>query len=247
MRPGENSIRPDGRELAQLRPLTFELSPLRHPQGSALIRMGDTQVLCTAIVQESVPHWRKSSGKGWVTAEYAMLPAATRTRVARDHVSGGRAQEIRRLIGRSLRRAVNLDLLGERAIWVDCDVLQADGGTRTAAINGGYIAVALAIRRLADAGLVPMQTLLPPIAAISAGLIADEACVDLCYQEDSSAQVDLNVVMDAAGGFVEVQGTAEKDPISRAELDTLLDLAAVGIQTVVNLQREALSCAGITI
>ncbi len=209
--------------------------------------MGETQVLCTAIVQESVPHWRHSSGKGWVTAEYAMLPGATRTRVARDHISGGRAQEIRRLIGRSLRRAVNLELLGERAIWVDCDVLQADGGTRTAAINGGYVAVALAIHHLADAGLIPMQTLLPPIAAISAGLIGGEARLDLCFQEDSAAQVDLNVVMDAAGGFVEVQGTAENDPISRAALDTLLDLAAVGIQTVVKDQREALNCAGIII
>ncbi|MBN2002475.1 MAG: ribonuclease PH [Anaerolineae bacterium] len=240
-------MRPDGRESAQLRPLTFELSPVRHPQGSALIRMGETCVLCTAIVQESVPRWRQNSGKGWITAEYAMLPGATQTRVSRDHVSGGRAQEIRRLIGRSLRRAVNLDLLGERAIWVDCDVLQADGGTRTAAINGGYIAVALAIQHLANAGLISMETLLPPIAALSVGVVADEACMDLCFQEDSSAQVDMNVVMDAVGGFIEVQGTAEKDPISRATLDTLLDLAAAGVQTVARIQREALSCAGITI
>ncbi len=238
-------MRPDGRALQDIRPLTIELSPVRYPEGSALIRLGDTHVLCTVTVQDGVPPWRHKSGKGWLTAEYALLPRSTHTRTPRSHTKGGRAQEIRRLIGRSLRRAVNLDLLGERTLTVDCDVLQADGGTRTASIDGGYIAVALAVRQLIDDGLVPPGTLLPPIAAISVGRIEGESRVDLAYAEDASADVDLNVVMDVTGRFIEVQGTAEGTPISRAVLDELLDNAAIGIQAVIAVQREALACAGI--
>lgn len=238
-------MRPDGRALHAIRPLTIELSPVRYPEGSALIRLGDTHVLCAVTVQDSVPAWRRASGKGWLTAEYALLPRSTHTRTPRSHIQGGRAQEIRRLIGRSLRRAVNLDLLDERTLIVDCDVLQADGGTRTASIDGGYIAVALAVHHLIDAGLVPPETLLPPIAAISVGRVDGESRVDLAYTEDARADVDLNVVMDVNGHFIEVQGTAEGDPISRAVLDALLDSAAAGIQAVITVQREALACAGI--
>ena len=240
-------MRFDNRQLTDLRPITLERSPLRHAEGSALIRMGDTHVLCAVTVQNSVPRWRQSSGKGWLTAEYALLPRATHSRTPRSHINGGRAQEIRRLIGRSLRRAVDLDLLGERTLWVDCDVLQADGGTRTAAINGGYVAVALALHTLIENGDVPAATLLPPIAALSVGLVEGEALTDLAYVEDSAAQVDLNVVMNATGQFIEVQGTAEGTPMERAALDNLLDLAAAGIGDIVHIQREALACAGITV
>lgn len=238
-------MRPDGRTRQEIRPLTIELSPVRHPAGSALIKLGDTHVLCTVTIQDDVPAWRKKSGKGWLTAEYALLPGSTHTRTPRSHTQGGRAQEIRRLIGRSLRRAVDLDLLGPRTLTVDCDVLQADGGTRTASIDGGYIAVALAVQHLINDGLVPPETLLPPIAAISVGQVNGESHVDLAYTEDSTADVDLNVVMDIRGCFIEVQGTAEGDPITRAVLDELLDNAATGIQAVITVQREALACAGI--
>lgn len=238
-------MRPDGRTTQEIRPLTIELSPVRHPAGSALIKLGDTHVLCTVTVQNDVPAWRQPSGKGWLTAEYALLPGSTHTRTPRSHTQGGRAQEIRRLIGRSLRRAVDLDLLGPRTLTVDCDVLQADGGTRTASINGGYIALALAVQHLAADGLIPPETLLPPIAAISVGYVGGKALIDLAYAEDSRAEVDLNVVMDSRGRFIEVQGTAEGDPIERAVLDELLDCAATGAQTVLVVQREALACAGI--
>ena len=240
-------MRLDGRAPNQLRPLTIELSPVRYPEGSALIRLGETHVLCTATVEKTLPRWRLGQGKGWLTAEYALLPGSTQTRTPRTHISGGRAQEIRRLIGRSLRRAVSLDLLGERTLIVDCDVLQADGGTRTAAINGGYVAVALAVRRLAEAGSIPPEALLPPIAAISAGVVEGEARIDLAYAEDSIAEVDFNVVLDVEGRFIEVQGTAEGDPISRAVLNELLDLSAQGVKNIVSVQREVLACAGIEV
>jgi len=238
-------MRLDGRDCTEVRPLTFELSPVRHPYGSTLVRMGETHVLCTVSVQEGVPRWQQGSGKGWLTAEYALLPASTHTRTGREHISGGRAQEIRRFIGRSLRRAVALTLLGERTLIVDCDVLQADGGTRTASINGGYVAVALAVQRLIAEGVVPPEALLPPVAAISVGVVDGQIFSDLAYTEDSSAQVDLNVVVDAAGDFIEVQGTAEGAPIPRGMLNALLDVAADGARDVLRIQREALACAGI--
>ncbi len=240
-------MRPDARQALELRPLDIELSPMRYPEGSALIKMGATHVLCTVSIEERLPRWRRDSGKGWLTAEYALLPRATHTRTSRSHITGGRAKEIRRLIGRSLRRAVNLDVLGERTLWVDCDVLQADGGTRTASINGGYVAVALAVQQLINKGVVPPATRLPPVAAISVGVVEGQARVDLMYEEDAHAQVDLNVVMDAEAHFIEVQGTAEGDPITRATLDELLDISAQSIKDVIRVQREVLACAGIKV
>jgi ribonuclease PH len=237
-------MRFDGRDFTELRPLTFDLSPVRYPHGSAGAD-GETHVLCTVSVQEGVPRWQQGIGKGWLTAEYALLPASTHTRTGREHISGGRAQEIRRLIGRSLRRAVALTLLGERTLIVDCDVLQADGGTRTASINGGYVAVALAVQRLIAEGVVPPEALLPPVTAISVGVVDGQICSDLAYAEDAAAQVDLNVVVDAAGDFIEVQGTAEGAPIPRGMLNALLDVAADGARDVLRIQREALACAGI--
>lgn len=240
-------IRTDNRTANQLRPINIELTPIRYPEGSALIRMGETHVLCAVSVQDGVPNWRRDSGMGWLTAEYALLPRATHTRTARSHIKGGRAQEIRRLIGRSLRRAVDLELLGNRTITIDCDVLQADGGTRTASINGAYVAVALALHKLETAGLVAAGALKPPIAAISVGLVNDKACLDLNYGEDSTADMDLNVVMDANGDFIEIQGTAEGKPIHRQLLNQLLDTAVLGINDIVAIQREALKCVGINV
>lgn len=236
-------MRGDGRAWDEMRALTLEASPLRYPEGSALVRLGDTHVLVSVTVTPGVPDWRKGRG-GWLTAEYALLPRSTHTRTPRDHILGGRAQEIRRLLGRSLRQAVDLTALGESTITVDCDVLQADGGTRTAAINGGYVALALALRGLETQSDGTIRALRPPVAAISVGIVAGELCLDLDYAEDARAQMDLNVVMDAEGRFIEVQGTAEGDPVPRGELDALMDLAAKGIETVIRVQRETLACAG---
>lgn len=237
-------MRLDGRVDEEIRPLAFELSPIRYAEGSTKVVMGNTQVLCTVSVEDRVPPWLQGQGKGWLTAEYALLPRSTHTRTARSHIQGGRAQEIRRLIGRSLRQAVRLDLLDGTTLIVDCDVLQADGGTRTAAINGGYVAVALAIHALVERGLVPTDALQPPVAALSVGRVDGAALVDLAYDEDVHAEMDLNIVMNAAGQFIEVQGTAEGAPVDRDALEHLLDLATAGIETVVTAQREALTCAG---
>lgn len=209
------------------------------------MRMGETHVLCAVSVAYRAPRW-KSSG-GWLTAEYALLPGSTHTRTARRHIQGGRAQEIRRMIGRSLRAAVDLEMIGERTITVDCDVLQADGGTRTAAITGGYVALALALRHLIRLDQIPPAALRPPVAAVSVGMVDGAARLDLMYAEDNTADVDLNVAMDAQERFIEVQGTAEGKPIARPTLDTLLDLAATGIREIIQAQREALACAGIEI
>ncbi|MGC9357837.1 MAG: ribonuclease PH [Anaerolineae bacterium] len=238
-------MRVDGRAPDELRPVEIELAPIAYPEGSALIRMGQTWVLCAVTAQHGVPRWRQGTGEGWLTAEYALLPRSTRQRTPRRHIEGGRAQEIRRLIGRSLRRAVDLTLLGERTLFVDCDVLQADGGTRTASITGGYVAVAQAIHYLVEEGKVPAETLLPPVAAISAGVVDDKSLLDLNYHEDSRAQVDLNVVMDAKGRFIEVQGTAEGDPIPRDILDALLSLSAPGVETLIHEQRKVLAWTGL--
>jgi len=238
-------MRLDGRAPHTLRPLTIELSPLHYAEGSALVRLGETQVLCAVTVEERVPPWLQGRGQAWVTAEYALLPRSTHTRTPRAHIQGGRAQEVRRLIGRSLRRAVRLDLLGELTLTVDCDVIQADGGTRTAAINGGYVALALAVQSLVEAAQVPHEALSAPVAAISVGRVDGELLLDLAYAEDSRAEMDLNVVMDAYGRFVEVQGTAEGEPVARDELDALLDLAAQGVRSVIDIQREVLGCVGI--
>ena len=240
-------MRPDGRAYDEMRAISIECSPNRYAEGSALIRMGETHILCTVSVQDKVPPWLTGKGRGWLTAEYALLPRSTHTRTPRKHSEGGRAQEIRRLIGRSLRRAVDLELIGDRTLIVDCDVLQADGGTRTTSIIGGYIAVALAMQTLITSKGIPHKALLPPIAAISVGMVSGKPCMDLAYEEDASADMDLNVVMDASGRFVEVQGTAESTPVMRDELDALLNLASRGIDNVINIQREVLSCIGIVV
>jgi ribonuclease PH len=234
-------MRPDGRAPDELRPARFTLDYVVYPEGSVLVEMGSTRVLCNVTVSEQLPVWRKGSGAGWLTAEYALLPRSTHSRIPRE-TNGlrGRTQEIRRLIGRALRAAVDLEKLGPRQLIVDCDVLQADGGTRTAAITGGYVAVALALRRLTQQGVVPREVLYQQIAAVSVGVVGGGPRLDLCYTEDAHADVDLNVVANDEGDFVEVQGTAEGRPFDRATLDELLDLATSGIEQLMVLQRTAL-------
>jgi ribonuclease PH len=226
----------------ELRPTTIETDFVRTATGSALISMGETRVICTASVQESVPRWLAGSARGWVTAEYGMLPASTGERKQRDISRGradGRSVEIQRLIGRSLRGVVDFAALGERTIYVDCDVLQADGGTRCASITGGMVALRLACDRLVREGKLDRSPLIGTVAAISCGIVDGVPLLDLDYSEDSVAEVDANVVMTGGGGLVEVQATAERTPLSRAHLDDLLALAAVGVQTLRVLQDEA--------
>jgi ribonuclease PH len=229
-----------------LRPVAFEAGFVRTATGSALISMGETRVICTASVQESVPRWLSGSGRGWVTAEYGMLPASTGDRKTRDITRGradGRSVEIQRLIGRSLRGIIDFGALGERTIYIDCDVLQADGGTRCASITGGMVALALACRRLSAEGKLERSPLTGSVAAVSCGIVGGAALLDLDYSEDSTAQVDANVVMTADGGLVEVQATAERTPLSRAHLDDLLALAAHGIEELHALQEQAVAAA----
>ncbi len=227
----------------KLRPLRFKKNVNRYAEGSCLIEMGHTRVLCLASVAEDLPKWRKESGLGWVTAEYAMLPRATHTRSDRESVKGkvsGRTQEISRLVGRALRAVVDFKLLGPHSITLDCEVLQADGGTRCAAINGAMIALALACRRLMKEKKIERWPLKDTVTAVSVGLVQRKLCLDLCYEEDSAADVDMNVVMTGKGEFVELQGTAEHRPFSKAEAKSLLDLAAVGLRKVTKAQRAAL-------
>ncbi|MEU5877632.1 ribonuclease PH [Spirillospora sp. NPDC047279] len=235
--------RPDDRASDQLRPIRIQRGWLDHAEGSVLIEFGATRVLCAASVQDSVPRWRRDSGLGWVTAEYAMLPRATHTRGDRESVRGrlgGRTHEISRLIGRSLRAAIDFKALGENTVQIDCDVLQADGGTRTAAITGAYVALADAVTWMRGKGLVKGDPFVTSVAAVSVGVVAGEPRLDLCYEEDVAAETDMNVVCTGDGRFVEVQGTAEGQPFDRAELDTLVDLAAGGCAELTRLQREAL-------
>ncbi|MEU6037101.1 ribonuclease PH [Actinomadura sp. NPDC047616] len=235
--------RPDDRAPDQLRPVRIQRGWLDHAEGSVLIEFGGTRVLCAASVQDSVPRWRRDSGLGWVTAEYAMLPRATNTRNERESVKGrlgGRTQEISRLIGRSIRACVDYKALGENTVQLDCDVLQADGGTRTAAITGAYVALADAVAWMRGRGMTKGEPLITSVAAVSVGVIDGEARLDLCYEEDVVAQTDMNVVCTGDGRFVEVQGTAEGRPFDRAELDALLDLAAGGCAELTVLQQEAL-------
>jgi ribonuclease PH len=219
----------------------MELGFTEATPGSVLISFGRTKVLCTASVEPEVPRWMKDSGKGWVTAEYAMLPGASSERVRRDHVSGGRAQEISRLIGRSLRAGVDLKVLGEAMARVDCDVIEADGGTRTAAITGAWVALHQAFEDSLEQGTIARNPIIDEVAAISVGIVDGVAKLDLDYESDSSAEVDLNVVMSGRGLLVEVQGTAERAPFTRADLDGLLDLATKGIAELHALQREAVA------
>lgn len=236
-------MRIDGRKSDELRPVTITPGATAYAEGSVLITMGETKVLCNVTIEDGVPRWMQQQGKsgGWITAEYAMLPRSTQRRTPREtNGVGGRTHEIRRLIGRSLRTAVDLGLLGPRTIILDCDVLQADGGTRTASITGSYVALAIAIDRLVRSGQVPAGVLRSPVAAVSAGLVAGVPLLDLCYVEDSTAQVDVNIVMNAAGRFIEVQGTAEAEPFPRPALDRLLDLAQKGIGELLAAQQAVL-------
>ena len=233
--------RPDGRTTDQLRPI--EIVPNAQPfaEGSVLIKLGNTHVLCSASVEEGVPPWLRGQGQGWVTAEYALLPRSTLTRTRRERTgAGGRTQEIQRLIGRSLRAAIDLKKLGERTITLDCDVLQADGGTLTAAITGSYVALVLAVEHLIQRRQIRASPLVAQIAAISVGVVRGEAVLDLNYAEDSRADVDCNIVQTADGRLIEVQSTAEGEPITREQLDQLLDLASKGIGELVEQQRKLL-------
>jgi len=232
--------RPDGRRPRELRPVEITPHYLRHAEGSALIALGFTRVLCAASVEESVPPFLRGQGRGWVTAEYGMLPRSTHTRSDREATRGrigGRTHEIQRLIGRSLRAVTNLAALGERTIWIDCDVIEADGGTRTAAITGAYVALALALRRLEAGGALTGEPLADAVAAVSVGIVDRRLCLDLAYAEDSRAEVDMNVVMTGRGRFVEVQGTAEGAPFTAAQLAGMTALAAEGVAQLVALQR----------
>jgi ribonuclease PH len=235
--------RPDGRSPDQLREIRMTRGWLEHAEGSVLIEFGATRVLCAASATEEVPRWRRGSGLGWVTAEYAMLPRATNTRGDRESVKGrlgGRTQEISRLVGRSLRACVDAKAMGENTIIIDCDALQADGGTRTAAITGGYVALADALGWLQGRKRCKGDPLVASVAAVSVGIVDGEPRLDLCYTEDVAAQTDMNVVCTGDGRFVEVQGTAEREPFDRDLLDRLLDLAVAGCADLTRLQREAL-------
>jgi ribonuclease PH len=238
------SGRHDGRAADQLRPVTIEPGFVRPASGSALISVGETRVICTASVQASVPRWMAGRGRGWVTAEYGMLPASTGERKQRDVSRGrpdGRTVEIQRLIGRSLRGVIDFEALGERTIYLDCDVLQADGGTRCASITGAYVALALACLRLQDEGALAATPLSGTVAAVSCGIVEGVPVLDLDYPEDSTAEVDANVVMSGDGGLIEVQATAERTPLSRAHLDELLALAAGGIDSLREAQEKAIA------
>ena len=238
-------LRQDGRRSDQLRPVSITRDYLRHPEGSVLVEFGDTKVLCTASVEDKVPPFLKGRGQGWVTAEYGMLPRSTNTRTLRERTGpSGRSQEIQRLIGRSLRTVIEMARLGERTIWVDCDVMQADGGTRTAAITGTFVAVADALGRLVKPGGLSRPPIRDCVAAISVGMVGGGPVLDLNYVEDSTADVDMNVVMTGAGAFVEVQGTAEHEPFTKDRLDELLALAGAGIGRLIGLQRRALEARG---
>ncbi|NBI07223.1 ribonuclease PH [Senegalia massiliensis] len=239
--------RNDGRKNNELRKVKMTRDYLLHPNGSVLIEMGNTKVICTAMIEEKVPPFLRNTGQGWITAEYSMLPASTITRKRREATKGkleGRTQEIKRLIGRSLRSVVDLDKLGERTIWVDCDVIQADGGTRTASITGAFVAVADALNFLKEEGQIDDIPLKSFISAISVGIVENEKLLDLCYIEDSNAHVDMNIVMTDKGEIVEIQGTGEQAPFNRVDLNELLDLAEKGNKELIEMQKDILN--GIT-
>jgi ribonuclease PH len=234
----------DGRSPNQLRPVVITPGFIRQADGSVLIEVGATRVICTATVEEAVPPFLRDTGRGWVTAEYGMLPGSSTTRIPREAARGrvgGRTHEIQRLIGRSLRAVTRLDALGARTIWIDCDVIEADGGTRTASITGSYVALALAVRRLQERGLVAADPLCNSVAAVSVGIVGGEPLVDLCYAEDSKADVDMNLVMTGDQQYVELQGTAEAHPFSAKQLDHLTTLAAAGIAELTAMQRRVLA------
>ena len=238
------TLRASGRRPDELRAVRLEAGFAKYAEGSCLVRFGDTHVLCTASIEERVPPWMRNSGRGWVTAEYGMLPRSTHTRTDREASRGkqsGRTQEIQRLIGRALRSVTDLTKLGERQIKIDCDVLQADGGTRTASVTGSYVALHKALQTLVASGALPAVPLTSEVAAVSCGIVAGQPVLDLDYAEDSTAQADSNFVLSGAGGIIEVQGTAEQEPFSEAEFMELMRLARLGIGQLVALQRAALA------
>lgn len=236
-------MRDNGRLNDKIRELKISKSFLKYPEGSVLVEMGETKVICGVSVEEKVPPFLKNSGKGWLTAEYSMLPRSTHTRSMREAVSGrvgGRTHEIQRLIGRALRAIMNLDIIGERTLWVDCDVIQADGGTRTASITGGYVALVDALWSMKKRGMIQKIPLRDSVAAISVGLVSGEILLDLSYEEDSKAEVDMNFVMTGKGQLIEVQGTAEKTPFSKEQLDVMYQYASKGINEITRQQKIAL-------
>ncbi|HKQ39822.1 MAG TPA: ribonuclease PH [Verrucomicrobiae bacterium] len=239
-------VRLDGRRADQVRAVRFQNNIAPNAAGSTLIEFGNTRVICAAMIEESVPRWMKEQNVtgGWITAEYSMLPYSTLDRKVRDITKGkldGRSQEIQRLIGRSIRAAIDLDKLGARTVWIDCDVLQADGGTRTAAITGAFVALSLAIRKLLADGKLAQTPLLHPVAAVSIGIVHGHPMLDLCYTEDVAATVDFNLVMNAAGEFIELQGSGEEATFTQAQLTVLLDLGKAGIRALLAAQQQALS------
>lgn len=243
-------MRPNGREVNERRPMKLTVNINKYAEGSVYIEVGDTKVICTATVDEKVPMFMKGQGKGWITAEYSMLPRATQSRNQRESARGklsGRTMEIQRLIGRSLRSVVDLHALGERSVTVDCDVIQADGGTRTASITGAFVAMAFAVNKLVQKHNLPTFPIKDFLAAVSVGIVGENIVLDLEYEEDSKAKVDMNVVMTGQGQFVEVQGTGEENPFSRQELDRMLELAEQGIHEMILQQREALGAIALKI
>ena len=237
-------MRPSGRKPNQLRPIQFERHYTKHAEGSVLVGFGDTRVICTASVQQQLPRWMSQTEQGWITAEYGMLPRSTGSRTAREAARGrqsGRTMEIQRLIGRSLRAAVDLRKLGQRTLTIDCDVIQADGGTRTASISGAFVALADALNGLVTAGDLPQDPVLHNVASVSVGIVRGEPVLDLDYAEDSAAETDMNVVMNEAGRFIEIQGTAESAPFTQGEMDAMLTMARAGIADIISAQREVLA------
>ncbi len=242
-----NFLRIDGRRNNELRPVKITRNYIKHAEGSVLIESGDTKVICTASIDEKVPPFKKNTGEGWVTAEYSMLPRATQTRNQRDINKlklNGRSQEIQRLIGRALRSVVNFNILGERVITIDCDVIQADGGTRTASITGSFVALIDACKHLIDIGAIEKMPVTDYVAAISVGIIRGQEMLDICYEEDSNAYLDMNVVMSGEGKFIEIQVTGEQSPFSREEFDRLLKLSESGILKLIDIQKKALGPLG---
>ncbi|MGE5673071.1 MAG: ribonuclease PH [Mycobacterium leprae] len=243
-------MRQDGRSAQELRPVTVTRNYIEHAEGSVLIEVGKTRVVCTATLEEKVPPFLKGRAEGWITAEYGMLPRATGQRNQREVTrgrQGGRTMEIQRLIGRALRSVIDLRALGERTLWIDCDVIQADGGTRTASITGAFVAMVDAVERLRQQGLISRLPITDYLAATSVGIVGGEALLDLAYSEDSRAEVDMNLVMTGRGGVVEVQGTGEGGPFSRTQLDDLLALAESGIQRLIAIQKDSLGALGMEV
>ncbi|HMA81020.1 MAG TPA: ribonuclease PH [Candidatus Binatia bacterium] len=237
-------MRSDGRKPKQLRPLTITPGYIKTADGSVLIEMGGTRVICTAKLEERVPPFLRNSGKGWITAEYGMLPGSSETRIGRESSRGrvgGRTHEIQRLIGRSLRTIADLRSLGEKTIWIDCDVIQADGGTRTASITGAYVALAEGVRKWLTRGLIGIDPIKDAVAAVSIGIIEGKILLDLCYEEDSKADVDMNFVMTGSGKFIEVQGTAEASPFTKKQMERMADVAQQGIKELLNMQKKVIA------